>query len=65
MPIQKFRTSDDARKTQRSVPGSRENVRRMTFVLEFWSRVRPKSVPRGVFKYRSPQEAQEADSFWR
>lgn len=60
MPVQKFRTSEDARRAQRSVPGSETNVRRMTFVLEFWSRARPKQVPHGVFKYRSQQEAQDA-----
>lgn len=61
MPVQKFRTSEDARREQRSVPGSETNVRRMKFVLEFWSRARPKQVPQGVFKYRSPQEAENAE----
>jgi hypothetical protein len=60
MPVQKFRTSDDARSAQRSVPGSETNVRRMKFVLEFWSRARPKQVPHGVFKYRSPEEARDS-----
>lgn len=60
MPVQKFRTSDEARGAQRSIPGSETNVRRMTFVLQFWSRARPKQVRHGVFKYRSQQEAEEA-----
>jgi hypothetical protein len=60
MPVEKFRTADDARRAQRSEPGSETNVRRMTFVLEFWSRMRPKRVSHGVFKYRSPKEAQDA-----
>ncbi len=58
MPVEKFRTSDEARVSQRSRPGSEENVRRMNFVLEFWSRVHPRQIRRGVFKYRSPAEAQ-------
>jgi hypothetical protein len=60
MPVEKFRSLDDARRAQRSEPGSALNVRRMTFVLEFWSRIHPKRVPHGVFKYRSPQEVQDA-----
>lgn len=57
MPVHKFRTPEEARHAQRSIPGSETNVRRMRFVLQFWSRVRPKRVPHGVFKYRSQQEA--------
>ena len=59
MPVQKFRTPDDARRAQRSVPGSEENLRRLAFVLAFWSRIRPRTVPHGVFKFRSPAEAEE------
>jgi hypothetical protein len=58
MPIKKYRSLDEAKADQRSEPGSETNIRRMTFVLDFWSRVRPKTVPRGVFKYRSIEEAQ-------
>ena len=60
MPVQKFRTPDEARKAQRSVPGSEENVRRLRTILEFWSKARPRLIPRGVHKYRSVQEAQDA-----
>lgn len=60
MPVQKFRTPDEAR-NQPSVPGSDENLRRLAFVLEFWSKVRPRKVPHGVFKFRSPAEAEAAD----
>jgi len=55
MPVEKFRSTDDARRAQRSVPGSPENLKRMAFVLEFWSRV----ARQGVFKYRSITEANE------
>lgn len=61
MPIQKFRSPDEARCAQRSVPGSETNIRRMRFVLEFWSRVHPREIRRGVSKYRSQREAQDAD----
>lgn len=60
MPIQKFRSLDEARAAQRSRPGSEENLRRLRAVLLFWSRARPKTFQRGVFKYRSVQEAQDA-----
>ena len=65
MPVTKFRSPQEARRSQRSVPGSETNVRRMTFVLDFWSHLRPKKTPHGVFKYRSPQEAQDAVRSWR
>jgi hypothetical protein len=60
MPVTKFRSSEEARRSQRSEPGSETNVRRMTFVLDFWARLRPKTIAHGVFKYRSPQEGQDA-----
>lgn len=60
MPVQKFRSPDEARRALRSEPGSETNVRRMIFVLDFWSRLRPKTAPRGVFKFRSLQDAQQA-----
>lgn len=60
MPVEKFRSLDEARRAQRSEPGSDLNVRRMAFVLEFWSRVHPKRVQHGVFKYRSPEEGDAA-----
>ncbi len=58
MPVQKFRTPDDARRAQQSVPGSEENIRRMRTILEFWSKARPRTILRGVHKYRSVQDAQ-------
>jgi hypothetical protein len=60
MPVQKFHSPDDARRAQRSEPGSETNVQRIDFVLEFWSRIHPRKVPHGVFKYRSQKEAQDA-----
>ena len=62
MPVEKFRNSEDARSAHRSEPGSAENIRRMKFVLDFWSRLRPKHCTPGVFKYRSIQDADEGDS---
>lgn len=57
MPIQKFKSLEEARRAQRSIPGSETNLRRLRFVLEFWSRVRPKAHTRGVTKFRSMEEA--------
>lgn len=59
MSVQKFRSIEEATR-ERSQPGSETNVRRLTFVLDFWSRLRVGKVPSGVFRYRSPQEAQDA-----
>ena len=57
MPLEKFRSFDEARRAQRSTPGSPENLRRLSFVMEFWSRVHPRTVRAGVFRYRSIDEA--------
>lgn len=62
MPVQKFRSLDEARRAQRSTPGGAEIARRMRFVLEFWSRLRPCRVPHGVFKFRSHDEAEKSFS---
>lgn len=61
MPVQKFRSLEEARRAQRSEPGSETNVRRLAFVLDFWSRLHPHKIKHGVFKYRTPAEAQEAE----
>ena len=61
MPVTKFRTPEEATLHHRSIPGSETNIRRLAFVLEFWSRIHPRKIRRGVFKFRSPQEAREAD----
>jgi len=61
MPVQKFRSLDEARKALWSEGGSPENLRRLRFSYEFWSRVHPRQFPRGVWKYRSLQEANRAE----
>ncbi len=60
MAIQKFKSFDHARRAQRSVPGSDMNLRRLRFVFEFWSRLRPQSHQRGVTKFRTMEEADAA-----
>jgi hypothetical protein len=59
MPVQKFRTPDEARVAQRSVAGSEQNIRRLRAILDFWSKARPRRILRGVHKYHSVQEAQQ------
>ena len=61
MPVTKFRSLDEARAAQWSEGGSEENLRRLRFVLKFWSRLRPRRVPHGVFRYRSIEEANAAE----
>jgi len=60
MPIQKFKSLDDARRALWTEPGSDENIRAIRYLLGFWSHVRPVRFPIGVFKYRSIQEANAA-----
>jgi hypothetical protein len=58
MPLWKFRTLDEAGARERSVPGSPEHLRRLRLAWEFWARARPKEHTRGVFRYRSIEDAQ-------
>lgn len=62
MPVEKFRTLDEARSAQQVEPLSPARLRQLRFVYEFWSRIRrPRgSVPRGVTRYRSIEEANAA-----
>ena len=65
MPVTKFRSLDEARRAQWSEGGSDENLRRLAFVLSLWSTLRPKRFPPGVHKYRSIEEANEAEERWQ
>lgn len=60
MPVQKFRSLSEASAALQCKPGSAENLRRLRFAYEFWSRMRPKHPPRGVSRYRSVEEADAA-----
>ena len=61
MPIEKFRTLEEASLALRSVPGSKEHLKRLRFSYSFWSRLRPTVAMQGVRKYRSPEEAAAAE----
>lgn len=57
MPVKKFRSLEEASAAMRCEPRSKEHLRRLRFSYEFWSRVRPRTFPRGVTRYRSMEEA--------
>lgn len=57
MPVQKFRSLEEASAAMRCEPRSEEHLRRLRFSYEFWSRVRPVTFPRGVRRYRSIEDA--------
>jgi hypothetical protein len=60
MPIQKFRSLDEASAARRCEPRSAEHLRRLRFTYAFWSRLRPRIVVQGVHRYRSIEEANAA-----
>lgn len=64
MPVKKYRDLAEARRDQWSEGGSDENIRRLRFVLKLWGRLRPKRFPRGVFRYRSIEDANAAAEEW-
>ena len=59
MPVQKFRSIDEMNKA--TVPESRlpDFERFLRHCARYWM-IAPKRYPRGVFKFRSIEEAQEA-----
>lgn len=65
MPIQKFKSQDEARRSLWSDSGSAQNLRRLAAILHFWSRMRPLRFPRGVRKYRSIVEATADMDLWK
>jgi hypothetical protein len=64
MPVQKFRTWDDARRALWCDPDDPTHLRRMAQLLRFSARLHPRSYPPGVYKYRSLEDAQRDRDAW-
>lgn len=64
MPVQKFRTFDEAREALWGEPGSPEHLRRVAWLWAFGRKLSPRRYPAGVHRYRSIQEAGRARERW-
>ena len=60
MPIQKFRNLDDMRKALWCETVDEDCLRRIAALWSRAARLAPRKYPRGVFKFRSIEEAQAA-----
>lgn len=60
MPVQKFRTLDEAREALWGEPGSAEHLRRVAWLWAFGRKLQPRRYPPGVHRYRSIEEAAAA-----
>lgn len=59
MPVQKFRSIEEMNKAPAPI-GSEESFERfLRHCARYWA-ISPKRYPRGVFKFRTIEEAQEA-----
>lgn len=61
MPIQKFRTFEEAREALWGRPGDPQHLKRIAWLWAFSQRIRPARPRPGVKRFRSLQEAQQYD----
>jgi hypothetical protein len=60
MPVQKFRSIEEMNKAQPvNPPGAESFERFLRLCARYWA-IAPKRYPRGVFKFRTIEEAQKA-----
>lgn len=60
MPVQKFRSIEEMNKAQPINPSGAESFERfLRLCARYWA-IAPKHYPRGVFKFRTIEEAQKA-----
>lgn len=59
MPVQKFRSIDEMNKAVPLKPQEASFERFLRLCARYWA-IAPKHYPRGVFKFRSIEEAQKA-----
>ena len=57
MPVQRFRTTEEAREALWCAPREAETVRCLRRLLETMDRLAPAAVPRGVSRFRSIDDA--------
>jgi len=64
MPVQKFRSFEEARDALWSEPGTTEHSKRMAWVWSFARRLSPPSFPRGVYRHASIEDANRQREEW-
>ena len=64
MPVQRFRTFDDARRDLWLAPGDPKLLARIRSLWGFSARLAPGIMPRGVRKFRSIEEANHDRDLW-
>ena len=64
MPVQRFRTFDDARRDLWLPPGDPKLLARIRSLWEFSARLAPCAMPQGVRKFRSLEEANQDRDRW-
>lgn len=64
MPVQKFRSLDEAQRALWGNPCDGHYLRRLAWLFRLADRLAPRHYPRGVHRYRSMAEANEAREAW-
>jgi hypothetical protein len=64
MPVQKFRSFDEARRALWGDPGDPAYLRRVAWLWAFADRLHPRRFPHGVYRYASIEEANLERRAW-
>jgi hypothetical protein len=64
MPVQKFRSFDEAREALWGEPGEPGYLRRIAWLWAFADRLYPRRFPRGVHRFASIEEANLQSQGW-
>ena len=64
MPVQKFKTFEEAEKALWTFQPDKSYFRRLSALYRFTRELNPISYPRGVFKYHSLEDAQQQQQEW-
>jgi len=64
MPVQKFRSFDEAREALWGDPGDPAHLRRVAWLWAFADRLYPRRFPHGVYRYTSIEEADLQRQAW-
>jgi len=64
MPVQRFRSFEEAREALWGDPGDPEYLRQISWLWAFADRLYPRRFPRGVYRYTSIEEANRQREAW-
>lgn len=64
MPVQKFKRFEDAERALWNFKPDAQYYRKISEWFTFASKLRPPGHPRGVFKFRTPEEANRFKMKW-